>query len=172
MNERNFFEDAWRKLTRYQNDGDDFDQPEEPQKLEVVLKEDKKEPPERVSEHVKTYRQMEEISKKDSELNILFRDIKMSVLRYIEAIDSLSLARANGADPETINQADRMRSIAHNALISNINIMSRYCAKLGIDNEWRFVLGLDRKQITAWALEIFPIVIKELKEREDFSEQG
>jgi hypothetical protein len=85
-------------------------------------------------------------------------------------IDNLSLVRANGADLETVSQADRMRSIAHDALISNLNIMSRYCAKLGIDNEWRFVLGLDRKQITAWAREIFPIVIKEIKESEDFDE--
>jgi hypothetical protein len=44
-------------------------------------------------------------------------------------------------------EVDRQRTAAHDAVIDAINILSRSMAKAGQDNEWRRVLGDDRKVI-------------------------
>lgn len=46
---------------------------------------------------------------------------------------------------------DQRRTLAHNAFIDSVNIMSRNMAKAGEDNSWRAVLGDDRKVIGDFA---------------------
>ncbi len=47
--------------------------------------------------------------------------------------------------------ADRQRTAAHNAFIDAANILSRAMGQAGQDNEWRRVLGDDRKVIGDFA---------------------
>ncbi len=46
---------------------------------------------------------------------------------------------------------DRQRTAAHDAVIDAVNILSRSMAKAGLDNEWRRLLGDDRKVIGDFA---------------------
>jgi hypothetical protein len=47
--------------------------------------------------------------------------------------------------------ADAGRTAAHNAFIDALNILSRAMKKEGKDNEWRRLLGDDRKEIGDFA---------------------
>jgi hypothetical protein len=162
MSEDNFFKDAWQEITSYQNEGETFADHENDKNLKDFLNDDKKETPEQISKQVEIYKLMEKISAGNPDLQALFDDIKDSVLRYIETIDKLSLSRERGDDQDMIIESDSRRTQAHEVLISNLNILSRLCSKLGLDNEWRSMIGLDRKQVTDWALDIFPLIIKGL----------
>ena len=48
-------------------------------------------------------------------------------------------------------EADKKRTIAHNAFTDAINVLSRSMAKSGQDNEWRRLLTDDRKIIGDFA---------------------
>lgn len=51
--------------------------------------------------------------------------------------------------------ADRHSHLAHEALIGTINALSRAYHAKHIDNKWRRdIIGLDRKAIGEWALEV------------------
>ena len=52
---------------------------------------------------------------------------------------------------EQRKETDPRRTIAHNAFIDSVNILSRNMAKQGEDNSWRGVLGDDRKVIGDFA---------------------
>ena len=48
-------------------------------------------------------------------------------------------------------EVDRQRTAAHDAVIDAVNILSRSMAKAGQDNDWRRVLGENRKDIGDFA---------------------
>lgn len=48
-------------------------------------------------------------------------------------------------------ELDQRRTLAHNALISSCNILSRNMAQRGENIEWRALLGDDRKEIGDFA---------------------
>ena len=48
-------------------------------------------------------------------------------------------------------EVDRQRTAAHDAVIDAVNILSRSMVKAGLDNEWRRVLGENRKDIGDFA---------------------
>ncbi len=48
-------------------------------------------------------------------------------------------------------EVDRQRTAAHDAVIDAVNILSRSMAKAGLDNDWRRVLGENRKVIGDFA---------------------
>jgi len=52
--------------------------------------------------------------------------------------------------PERL-EADKQRTIAHNAFIDAVNVLSRSMGKSGQDNEWRRLLSDDRKVIGDFA---------------------
>lgn len=47
--------------------------------------------------------------------------------------------------------ADPGRTIAHNRFIDSCNILSREQAKIGEDNSWREMIGMDRKMVGDFA---------------------
>jgi len=110
---------------------------------------------EETNKNISSLFDIREISKKDEMAQGLFNDFLKSLLGYLQAIDRLSLARRDKeVDKATENQADHARRIAHDSWISSANALSRYCVKLGIDNSWRSVIGLDRKSQTNWVLSV------------------
>jgi hypothetical protein len=96
----------------------------------------------------------------DEDLSNLFKDIKEKVLMYNVAIARLKIVRlekekTSSDDVKAETQiADRARKTAHDALIDSLNILSRYCHKVGVDNSWRSVIGLQREDVTTWARDI------------------
>ncbi|MCX6714036.1 MAG: DUF3232 domain-containing protein, partial [Candidatus Vogelbacteria bacterium] len=87
--------------------------------------------------------------------------LQNSIIRYVGAIDALTVIKIKKDDAKTREEADLARRLAHNALISNLDILNRYCVKHKLDREWRNMVGLDRKQVTAWALLVAPTIIQE-----------
>lgn len=55
------------------------------------------------------------------------------------------------ADNDERMKMDENRTIAHNAFIDSCNILSRNMMKADEDNEWRALLGDDRKDIGDFA---------------------
>ncbi len=55
------------------------------------------------------------------------------------------------ADSEGRKAVDQSRTLAHNALIDDCNILSRNMAKAGEDIGWRQAMGEDRKEIGDFA---------------------
>jgi len=49
------------------------------------------------------------------------------------------------------DRVDAARTIVHNRFIDSCNILSREQAKIGEDNSWRGVIGMERKLIGDWA---------------------
>lgn len=101
---------------------------------------------------------MEKISKIDDNAKSLFDEIVKSLFRYISTIDNLSKRKIDIkeglAAAEEREGSDRARTNSHEALISCLNAYSRYCRKIGVDNSWRGVLGLERTDVTRWALAV------------------
>jgi hypothetical protein len=54
-------------------------------------------------------------------------------------------------DQEQRNEIDTRRTMAHNAFIDSVNILSRNMVKQEEDNSWRAILGDDRKVIGDFA---------------------
>lgn len=100
----------------------------------------------------------------------LLDGINRSVFNYLAAIDRFSLEKLSlTKDPgskESREEADLARRRSHDVLIDNLNIFSRYCNNYGIDNSWRSMLGLHRKEVTEWALQIGPYLSKIELEKE------
>lgn len=155
--------EQWRAVKENQVSGVEFDiskdQHEEQSLLEeeasrIHLKEN--------SEKINLYLEMEQIANSNPSLYEYFTDIKKSVIRYIASIDKMSLNKIKfSKDNELISDSDRTRRFAHETLITNLNIFSRECAKMGIDNTWRNGIGLDRKEITMWAISVYPLITSE-----------
>jgi hypothetical protein len=88
-----------------------------------------------------------------SRLEKLFLALQKSILNYTIAIDRLSKHKLNGK-LDAIENADKRRSITHNVLIDDLNILSRQFDEAGLDNSWRADVGSDRRDITKWAIAI------------------
>ena len=109
------------------------------------------------------YYQIKEIADRNAMGKKLVTGLQRSLLRYIGTIDTLSMSLVTNQSGEEKQAADEARTRAHNALISDLNIISRFCEKNKIDNSWRNVVGSDRKEITLWALAVSPTIKKELQ---------
>jgi len=76
----------------------------------------------------------------------LRRQLYARAIRYARIRADWSLA-----DLDARNEMDRTRTLAHDALIDAVNILSRAMVASGEDNAWRAVLGGDRKTIGDFA---------------------
>lgn len=97
-------------------------------------------------------------SRIDPELRKKFEDVENAVLRYNETLaDFVELRRGRAESKLEAQGSDAARRAAHDALIANLNILSRSFAKRGLDNKWRDAIGYgssserDRTQIMKWA---------------------
>ncbi len=88
----------------------------------------------------------------NEKLEKLFSEVIKAALRYCQTRDSLALLHIDIEDTKALEECDRMRRIAHNALIDSINILSRTCLQEGVSNKWREKLGTDRDIIGDWAV--------------------
>lgn len=111
----------------------------------------------------KIYQIIEEIAKKYPELMEFVKDIKSEILRYGKIIEQRKQA-IRSSNREEIETSDQEQRIVHNALIDSLNILSRQCQKRGVSNSWRQDIGIERSQITAWAMRVYEI-LESLKEK-------
>lgn len=97
--------------------------------------------------------------------------VRKSVLSYTRAIDRLSKHKL-GQDVGKIENADKMRTLAHEALMSNLNILSRQFLEADLDNSWRGDIGLDRRAVTRWAIGVTGMIRDEILEEENNERKG
>lgn len=139
-----FLNESWGDLAKHE-EGHDFD--------EIYTKEEEK--------ALNVYQEIKKLRNHDETSKALVKDLEDSVIRYVGAVDKLSSSRIRKEDPKETENADRARRSAHEALISNLNILSRYCVKNGLDTNWRNVVGSHRNQVRDWALNVSTRIIKE-----------
>jgi len=117
------------------------------------------------------YDEMKKGSEKNETLHELFIDTQQAIARYLYVMADLNEIQSRGARGEMISRheigrADQSRRTAHDALIDNINILSRAFVKFGLDNNWRKVLGLEtREQVTSWAIYVGSTVAADIAHR-------
>lgn len=98
-------------------------------------------------------------------LENLFEQVIKASLRYCASRDKLATTtRLN--DKQAVMDSDRARRLAHNALIDNINILSRAFVKDGVPVRWREELGNDRNAIGDWAIDLVSNLKDEAIEKE------
>jgi len=101
-------------------------------------------------------------------LESLFRELEDKILRYSISADRLSKARnellVGSADKGEIVKADEGRRRAHDALIDQLNILSRAFKEEGLPNEWRRNIGLEREEIGEWAFGVADYLRAKTKE--------
>lgn len=138
------FKDSWHDLREHEK-GDDFEELSIRQEERTNL----------------AYEQIKGLENHSKMSGILVRDLQEAVVHYIKAIDKLSVAKIKDEDKGEKENADLARRLAHNALIDNLNMLSRYCVKHGLDTSWRKMVGSDRNQVRDWALSVASTVINE-----------
>jgi len=163
-----FESDKWEEMAKRSGQMDDsFGEEEVEFGSTAVREETQNVPKEELSRNEKVYSDMEKIVQNNPELKGYLLDIKKSVKRYVSTIDALHVLRMKKmVDKKAVGFSDSARKIAHDALIDNLNIFSRACVKAKIDNSWRREVGLDRKEITVWAVAVYDTVVEELNKEE------
>lgn len=76
----------------------------------------------------------------------LLTDVFRAAIRYSQIRAEWMLMTV-----EERREVDARRTAVHNAFIDALNILSRAMKKAGLDNEWRRLLGDDRKEIGDFA---------------------
>ncbi len=76
----------------------------------------------------------------------LLADVLRTAIRYSQIRAEWLLMTV-----EERHETDARRTAAHNAFIDALNILSRAMKKAGQDNEWRRLLGDDRKDLGDFA---------------------
>lgn len=101
-------------------------------------------------------------------LENLFRELQERILEYSISADRLSMRREDreyGAlQNEDITSADRARKYAHEALIDQVNILSRAFLREGLSNKWRAKVGDTREEIGEWAFGVAEYLRAKAKE--------
>ncbi len=129
------FNESWHDLGEHEH-GDDFE--------DLAVRHEEK--------TNLVYQRIKKLEGHSKMSGVLVRDIEDGIVRYIKAVDKLSLAKINNEEKDEKKRADEARRFAHNALIDSLNILNRYCVKNGLDTGWRNMVGLDRDQVRDWAL--------------------
>lgn len=92
------------------------------------------------------YEVMSAISEKDQTAKELFEVAIKKACQYAKIRIDWNFMNTS---EKSVN--DKGRSIKHNSFIDSLNIMSRYCVSIGIDNQWRTELGEERRYIGDYA---------------------
>lgn len=88
----------------------------------------------------------------EGNLRVMYHEVLDGAQKYVARILGYNKAKnKERIDREEMAEADDNRTKAHDALIDNLNALSRYMRKLGIDNSWRRDIGIDRKEVQRWA---------------------
>ena len=110
--------------------------------------------------NITTYLEMKEAIKGDEDLARLGTELEASVLRYAETMVKLYQSQLE-TEKEEIQESDRGRRLAHNALLSSLKTRARAYVKKKGANYWRLKIddGQDnRDAIRIWATEIAPFI--------------
>lgn len=162
-----FESDKWEEMVKRSGQGGSFGEEEAEEGSIAVREETQNVPGQEITRNERVYAGMEKIVQDNPELKKYFLDIQKSVKRYVSTIDALHVLRMKKmVDKKAVGFSDSARKIAHDALIDNLNIFSRACIKAKIDNSWRREVGLDRKEITVWAVAVYDTVVGELSKEE------
>ena len=97
---------------------------------------------------------IEKATEAREQLEDLLQRVEVAVLRYTKSMDTLSLKKLREDNVEAVATADYVRTLAHNTVIDELNLLSRQFQARGLDNTWRSDIGLDRGDVTRWSLAV------------------
>lgn len=106
------------------------------------------------SKALKAYEEILNIKNYGPNAELLVKEVESSALNYLRSIDQLSYSLVAKEERGYQANLDIARKTAHDALISSLNALSRFCHREGIDNKWRRVVGLERTEVTSWVKNI------------------
>lgn len=105
------------------------------------------------------------------QLENLFKELKERILEYALSADRLSMRREERGYGESQNEdivsADRTRRSAHEALIDQVNILSRAFLREGLPNKWREKVGDSREEIGEWGFAVAEYLRAKAKEADE-----
>lgn len=93
----------------------------------------------------------------DPQLEAILKKVEEKALAYASTVKNLQSSRAGlseGRDRGDVEKYDSFRRSAHNALIDEINLLSRQCREAGRSNKWRQEIGLSRDEAGEWAIHL------------------
>ncbi|MBF8280456.1 MAG: hypothetical protein HW383_229 [Candidatus Magasanikbacteria bacterium] len=135
---------------------------------EVGRKAEEEEKMEEELDRVLLYHKIKKEAAGHERLEKILASIEDAALEYAGTIDRGTLARLerdNGLGEKTvideIESADIRRRQAHNALIDDLNLLSRQFREASLDNRWRSDIGMNRDDVGAFAVAVAKLLLRE-----------
>ena len=100
-------------------------------------------------------------------LTEILHNVERRAVRYRVAINSSEqnrIATQKGGDVKAFEGSDRNRQLAHNALIDEVNLLSRQFREAGLGNEWRRTIGLERDDIARWGGAVSQLIYRKFED--------
>lgn len=119
------------------------------------------------TENNRDYKIFDKISKEsiaDEDLRELFEMLETQMFRYVESIATRLKTKSESLNIKDSEIANEVQRRSHEALIDKLNILSRAFSQKKLDNKWRDDIGLDRKDITRWAVNVVENLKTEMEE--------
>lgn len=141
--EHSFLSESWGNLAR-----------------EEKGKEENIDLPPRYEEDIKIFEKIEKLSHappKEAPDDIkelipeYFDAVLQSVQNYNESILDFDEGKKWDIDREDMNRLDNVRKTTHDGLISNLDTLTFFFEKAGLDKSWRSSVGLHRSEVQRWA---------------------
>jgi hypothetical protein len=127
---------------------------------ESHVEEERQEP----SAPMRLFLKIKEQAEKNPDLADVLSWVEADIIRYQRSVASRLLEQSKGIqrknkDYENTDEAQRN---THEALMADLDILSREFAKFGLDNKWRIMIGSSRDQVANWALTVAPYLRKDV----------
>jgi hypothetical protein len=108
---------------------------------------------------IELYFSLLERGEQDPTLKSLTHDLEQAIGTYAQRVVEANHALST-KDKMVIETTDSHRTLAHDVLIGAVNAVSRWYGKHKLDNQWRRdIIGLDRRELGAWALHVARYVL-------------
>lgn len=93
--------------------------------------------------------------------------VERQAVRYRMTVNIWERSRRESIDTKALDafgEAEQNRRFAHNVLMDDVNILSRQCAAVGLDNEWRRRIGLERDDVGRWGLAVAQLIYRKFED--------
>ena len=97
----------------------------------------------------------------------IFQDVERRAVRYRTTINTNTTARMDARKSGLVSEfeeSDTRQRLAHDALISEVNLLSRQFKEEGLDNEWRREIGLERHDVGRWGATVANLIYRRFEE--------
>ena len=100
-------------------------------------------------------------------LEKILRAVEEKAVRYRITVNLWGKARRGSVSEGSVDEFERLeqnRTLSHNALIDEVNLLSRQFREAGLDNEWRRTIGEGRDDVGRWALAVAQLIYRKFED--------